>query len=75
MQVAFLNPLSHRCAMPALPRGEFFAYDRSMEKTSPVRERWICEAKTERVLSFNFFLRPVLQRFQQRILVQQLLSG
>ena len=45
-----------------------------LHKTFPFRGRQSCEAKTERLLYFHFFLCPVLQGFQHTVLVQQLFA-
>ena len=43
------NPLSHRCAMPAPPRGELLGFFRSAQIKLPLRGSWHRAAMTERV--------------------------
>ena len=52
----------------------FFVRNGKLHKTFPFRGRQSCEAKTERLLYFHFFLCPVLQGFQHTVLVQQLFA-
>lgn len=52
----------------------FFARNGKLHKPFPFRGRRICEAKTEKLLYFHFFLCPVLQGFQHTVLIQQLFA-
>ena len=45
-----------------------------LHKPFSFRGRRICEAKTEKLLYFHFFLCPVLQGFQHTVLIQQLFA-
>lgn len=52
----------------------FFARNGKLHKPLSFRGRRICEAKTEKLLYFHFFLCPVLQGFQHTVLIQQLFA-
>ena len=52
----------------------FFVRNGKLHKPFPFRGRRICEAKTEKLLYFHFFLCPVLQGFQHTVPIKQLFA-